>query len=502
MSGSRWQSALRRLRGESEPEPRTAAGGGPELEKRLDELDAVVEKVAPPADEMPLEPRKAVEQSHDEKARVATAPPRIYGEYDMGDRLTCPAEGITELVIETLADDARIRLTPDTGEIRVAVESDGWDSAQLVVEGERARLIGGTAERVEVPTGIAISVDEALGDVRVRGLDATLRFRAVEGDLRLENITGRVEVERVHADALVDDVAALRIGSCAGDLRFSGGELEVETIAGDARIERATSFRGAKVHGDLWVDRVEGDLELGVVHGDARLGEVGGAATLGLVAGDLRASNMRGGLTAGQTHGDAQLDGPFPGSSYTVTASGDVDIRLAAEDDVRLSVRALGRIRSNLSLIPNADGTPSFTATLGEGKTGITITCNGDLRIDAAGRGDAKRNWEKRWGSGGDPFADLSGLGDRIRQQVSASLAAAGINPETGEFNFSFGPGKVRGGRGRGPMPEPPRPPTPPTPPQPPRATMSSEQMAVLKMLEEGRITTEEADALLRALGA
>jgi DUF4097 and DUF4098 domain-containing protein YvlB len=497
MSASRWQSALRRWRGETQPQ---ATGGSQELEARLAEMDAVIEKIAPPTDEMPLEPRPPVEQNDDKKARSESAPALVYGEYDMGDRLTCPAAGITELVIETLADDARIRLTPDLTEIRITTESDGWESAQLIIEGERARLTGGIAERVEVPAGIAISIDEAVGDVRVRGLDTALRLETVEGDLRLENISGRVDVERVHADALVDDVAALHIGSCAGDLRFSGGDLEVGTIAGDARIERATAVRGAKIHGDLWVDRVEGHLELGLVHGDARLGEVGGAATLGLVAGDLRAANVRGGLTAGQTHGDAQLEGPFTGDSYTVTANGDVDIRLAAEDDVRLSVRALGRIRSNLSLIPNTDGTPSFTATLGEGKTAITVTCNGDLRIDAAGRGDAKRNWEKRWGPSGDPFADLSGLGDRIRQQVSASLAAAGINPETGEFNFSFGPGKVRGGRGR--APEPPRPPTPPAPPQPPRASMSHEQMAVLKMLEEGRITTEEADALLRALGA
>ena len=203
------------------------------------------------------------------------------------------------------------------------------------------------------------------------------------------------------------------------------------------------------------------------------------------------------GLTVGQVHGDAQLEGPFSSAqAYTVTANGDMDIRLAAEDDARLSVRALGRIRSNLSLTPNADGTPSFTATLGEGKTPIALTCNGDLRIDAAGRGEARRNWERRWGPSGDPFGELSGLGDRIRQQVSASLAAAGINPDTGEVNMNFGP-RGRGARGR--APEPPR---PPAPPQPPRAATSSEQMTVLKMLEEGRITPDEADALLRALGA
>lgn len=497
MSPGRLQSALRRLRGSAE-RPLTL-GASPELEARLDELDAVVASVAPPLDETIAEPWEPVTPEAPANERAAQPLRAIYGELDMGERLTCPAAGITELVIESMADDARIRLAPESAEIRVSVENDGWEAAQLVVEGERARLTGGTAERVEVPAGVAIVVDEALGDARVKGLDAALHFRSVEGDLRLEDLAGRVEVERLHSDALVDNVAALHLGACAGDVRFSGGKMEAETIAGDARIERASSFRAAKVHGDLWVDRVDGDLDLGAVHGDARLNAVAGAARLGLVAGDLRITSVAGGLTAGQVHGDAQLEGPFPGDGYTVTANGDVDVRLAAEDDVRLSVRALGRIRSNLSLIPNADGTPTYTATLGEGKTPVTIMCNGDLRIDAAGRGDPKRGWEKRWGPGGDPFSELSGLGDRIRQQVSASLAAAGINPETGEFNINIGSGKARGGRGRGPVPEPPR---PPTPPQAARPSTSSEQMAVLKMLEEGRITTEEADALLRALGA
>ena len=40
------------------------------------------------------------------------------------------------------------------------------------------------------------------------------------------------------------------------------------------------------------------------------------------------------------------------------------------------------------------------------------------------------------------------------------------------------------------------------TPPAAPRPEMSSEQMTVLKMLEEGRISPEEADSLLKALGA
>ena len=485
MKPSRWQSALRRLRGGAAPQ--SPGSAGPELETRLDEFEAVVASVAPPVEDVLPERKQSAARRRAQHA--------LEQEYDMGERLTCSAEGIAELIIETIADDARIRPVAEISEIRIMTGNDSWEDARLVVEGERVRVTGGTVARVEAPPGIAISIEEALGDLRAKGLRAPLRIQQVHGDLRLEDTTESVEVEALLADALLDNVAALRVVHCAGDLRFTGGELQAETVLGDTRVEAATSVRSVRVHGDVWVEKVEGDLEIGQIHGDARLNDIGGTATLDLVAGDLRASSIRGGLRAGHIHGDAQLIGPFTGAAgYTMSADGDVDIRLTADDNVRLSVRALGRIRSNLSLIPSADGTPAYTATLGEGATPVTITCNGDLRIDAVGRGAAKRNWEKRWGPGGDPFAELSGLGDRIRQQVSASLAAAGINPETGEININVGPGKTRAGRGR--APEPPR------APQPPRQTTTSDQMTVLKMLEEGRITPEEADALLRALGA
>jgi len=58
------------------------------------------------------------------------------------------------------------------------------------------------------------------------------------------------------------------------------------------------------------------------------------------------------------------------------------------------------------------------------------------------------------------------------------------------------------GGRGRPRSPKGPRPPRPPGPerPRPPSAT-TEEQLAVLRMVEEGKITPGEADMLLKALG-
>jgi len=149
-------------------------------------------------------------------------------------------------------------------------------------------------------------------------------------------------------------------------------------------------------------------------------------------------------------------------------------------------------------LTPSPDGTPVFTAVLGRGSGRLSVTGGGDVRISQAGSegrpGVASGNWND--------------LGERIRQQVTASLTAAGINPETGELNWApFGPGRgPKGARGR-----------PPEPPPASRAgtgsagaarqaagpqgPTSEEQLVILKMVEAGTISAEEAEILLKALG-
>lgn len=422
----------------------------------------------------------------------------------MSTVLTVPAEGITEVVVDGVASDAKIRSFAELTEIQVQVGRDGPPAGELVVEGDKVRLTKGFAVRIDVPQGVAVTAEEASGDLKVAHFAGVLRIGSVHGDLRAEDVSGRIEIEQILADVRAEEVAEMQVGSCEGDFRFSGGDLHMQTLHGDMRATDAGSVQVVTVHGDLWLERLAGSVSVEAAHGDARLVEIQGAAGVGMVAGDFRAANVAGALKVGQVHGDAQLEGPFPAAEgYAVSAFGDAAIRLTAQDDVRLTVKALGRIRSNLQLTPSADGSTTYTATVGEGKASVALTANGDLRVEAAagGREDVRGPWDRRRGRGDDPFADLSGLGERIRQQVTASLAAAGINTETGEIDMNLGFGRVRAGRGRAPeTPRPPRPPEPPKPAQTPQ--MSGEQLTVLKMLEEGRISPEEADSLLKALGA
>ena len=92
-----------------------------------------------------------------------------------------------------------------------------------------------------------------------------------------------------------------------------------------------------------------------------------------------------------------------------------------------------------MPLTPAADGSPTYSVVVGQGAGRVNLTAAGDVRIVQAGATNASTGWERRGRAGGDHFAELSNLGDRIRQQVTASLASAGINIETGEMNLGRG---------------------------------------------------------------
>jgi len=414
----------------------------------------------------------------------------------VSEHATIPVQGATHVIIDELARDAQVWGAADATDIQVTYQSAGSERAAVFnVEGDAIRLPRTLVQRITLPAALAVTVKRAAGDLHIRGLTGEVSAEAVHGDLRLGGLGGTTRIARVDGDLRADDVADLRLlGNCAGDLRFeTSGNLEAETIAGDVRISDAGAIRLNRVHGDLWAERLGGALQVERVSGDVRLNEIGGPVSLRALHGDLRAISLTGGLSAPQVQGDAILQGTVaPGVSYALNADGDISILLPAEADARLTVRAHGRIRSDVQLTPAADGAPAFSATVGQGSGRISLTSAGDIRIVQAGVNATHAAADVR---GPTTPEDLRTLGDRIRQQVTASLAAAGITVEGG----GMGGRHPRGGRpGR---PAPPMPPMPPAPPRPPAPPAPDEELRILKMVERGTITAEQAEVLLKALG-
>jgi hypothetical protein len=409
----------------------------------------------------------------------------------MSDLKSFSAAGIHHLIIEQMASDASMEGVPDSDVFKAAYQSDtGEDEQVFHVEGDVARISGVRVTHLAAPADTVITVKTARGDLRVQKLAADVNLEVIEGSLRLLDLSGAVRVAQVSADLRSQGVADLRLmGSCGGDLRFHDGEhLAAESIAGDVRVQNLGEARLGRVRGDLWVDRMRGALQVSRVEGDVRLAQVAGAVSLRAVAGDLRASALTGGLSAIQVSGDAILQAPYGASErYSLTAQGDIVLVLPSDADARVGLRAAGRIRSDAPLVHSSDGTAAYIATLGRGTAQFNLTAGGDLRIvqgDGATQGKARTSTPH----------DLGDLGERIRRQVNASLVAAGISVR-GETGWSSG-------RER---PRPPREPRTSRTPGPEQSrspgVSAEEQMAVLKMVGEGKITPEEADLLLRTLG-
>ena len=307
----------------------------------------------------------------------------------MSEHATIPVQGATHVIIDELARDAQVWGAADATDIQVTYQSAGSERAALFsVEGDAIRLPQVLVQRITLPAALAVTVKRAAGDLHIRGLTGEVNAEAVHGDLRLGGLGGTARIARVDGDLRADDVADLRLlGNCAGDLRFeTSGNLEAETIAGDVRISDAGAIRLNRVHGDLWAERLGGALQVERVSGDVRLNEIGGPVSLRSLHGDLRAVGLAGGLSAPQVQGDAILQGAVaPGANYALNAEGDISVLLPAEADARLTVRAHGRIRSDVQLTPAADGAATFSAVVGQGSGRISLTSAGDVRITQAG---------------------------------------------------------------------------------------------------------------------
>jgi DUF4097 and DUF4098 domain-containing protein YvlB len=175
------------------------------------------------------------------------------------------------------------------------VEIVGWDRAEVEVSGTAAQNV----ERVDVTgDGAHTSIhvvsrskgswdadDDAHLTVHVPAksavhatlVSANFKLSGTQGDLSLRTVSGNVTGEaggNVHADTVNGNITlnagaarAIEVSTISGniDLRGGGGEVDVTTVSGDAKIELGTLSRGRfkSVSGDFVVGlSLDADAEI------------------------------------------------------------------------------------------------------------------------------------------------------------------------------------------------------------------------------------------------
>lgn len=169
---------------------------------------------------------------------------------------TLASQGLERVHIDGGAGEVRIRASADDQihvHVRLSRSDSGWFSAKptfetLNLDSERAgktlnlKVEGknfGEDWDVELPAGLAVSVDSGVGDVRIEG---------VSGDIEVDHGVGDVRIT-----ASAEDIAAIDLDSGVGSTRVIGGDAKASrrTLVGsDVKWEGAGHQH---IHADVGV---------------------------------------------------------------------------------------------------------------------------------------------------------------------------------------------------------------------------------------------------------
>lgn len=351
----------------------------------------------------------------------------------------------------------KIKIESIDGDLSVV----GWEGEDILIKADENELIleqNGDEVLLSCPDDVSVRIPR----------NAFLFIQRVGGDAALRGVMGNIEIKKIDNDLSIRDV----------------GSIAIDTIQADL------SLRGAK--GNLYIKNAGGDVSIRDVEGDI---------TLDSVADDLALRGARGNVKVNVGEDIIVYLEPKADSEYSITAGDDILLVLSPNANATLNLHG-DKIDVDWPGIENGEDVIERGITLGDGSARITLNAGGDIRVT----NDANAgNSADEFGNFAGLNFDWSGFGERISRQVEQATARAAkraeeaarraerhverqarrwrTNVNVGRWNWDFNPQNV---------------PPPPSPPSEP--VSEDERMAILKMLQEKRITAEQAEQLLNAL--
>lgn len=455
------------------------------------------------------------------------------------------AAGVRELTLERVAGDLR---TGGVGSLAVEQVAGDVRVAELAARLSAGR-VGGDL-RLKGATGATITVGSVAGDLELGGPSGTLQAAEIGGDCTLSGDCERVHVGQVGGDCTLAAVATLKVGAVRGDLEVAhaSSTVEVGSVSGDTRF--------MALDGTLELGDVAGDLDLRARFSPASKARirVGGDASIQLlgvpnltlsavVQGELR------GVSASSGGGTKRISLVYGAGAASLELNVGGDLRISAEARPGSSSSSSGmgggseferdwaELGRELGALGHELGAEIAAALSNEGVAGGAAWAEevarkveeqarriqaraeeqarraaARARGDAPGRVHVKIN-EREWQL--DPER-LERIKDQARRAAADGLAGALEAVERALGRMRVPPAS----------PEPPSPAAPTAAPTPPTvatpvtgqtirieheaaspapavapAEIERERETILRMIAEGRISPEEGDLLLEALG-
>lgn len=293
---------------------------------------------------------------------------------------------------------------------------------------------------------------------------------------------GSLEVRSAHGALQIRDVA---------------GSVQIGAVYSACHVRRVETLHIEKAQGEVTLREVGKEVTVGSAGGSLYLREIGGPITVGEVGGELLGRDIPHGITVGRVGGNLAVRSRFEaGTSSTFRVDGSALFRVLPGAGVRFVLPAEIPLRL-------AQGMEAFTegkhkvVIIGDGAAVVQIEQAASVRIKP--RDDYPLEDEAIFA-----FAAAEGLdehvhhlseriSEQVRSQVGRHLSAAQRRIERAQRRAERAAQRARraglqfssalGG-----------------PPPASEPVSDQERLMILKMLEEGKITVEQAQELLDAL--
>jgi hypothetical protein len=415
-----------------------------------------------------------------------------------------------EILIESVSGDLSVR---------------GWDTPQVAAGGDveglemqaqedRVTLSCSGDLDVRLPAGAALTIENVAGDASLKLLEDGLVIGTISGDADLRSVSS-VKIERVHGDLAIKSASdSVTIDTVDGDadLRSVQGPVRIDTVAGNLELQAVEGDISASAEGNL-------RLRLPTVLGDNYTLEAAGnlyaylpedaALHLKLVSrGEVIKVRLP---DSSKTYQQEEMDLPLgdgTGGVMSLTADGSIflfierawgggvdEVGLPEDLGRQIAEQMNSQIQSQMEEVSRRLNEQMGRLSEQLGKAGFSPEQTGRIVEDAmrVSERETARAQEKM---------------RRAQEKLERKLEAARRKAETKAQSQDRRTRRSWGFDWFSP-PTPPRPPsapTPPaapwapTPPEPPEQVSEEERLMILRMLEQKKISLEEADRLLSAL--
>lgn len=240
-------------------------------------------------------------------------------------------------------------------------------------------------QRITTSATPHITIEACGGDLAISGaaeLEVLFDFDA-DGDVQREG-------ESLHARSGGDCSIACPPGSSitvqtvggdfsAADLK---GTLAVAEARSDASVRSAGVVTFTSVGGDLSVRDLTGELHVEKVSGDLEVRRIDGKLSVSAIGGDLSARSLESGFDIAHVGGDASIETELePGKTYRVNTDGDLTLRVPSATDAHFTLKAGGEIERGIEFDTWEGNSHAGQGKIGGGEAQVKLSAGGDLTL-------------------------------------------------------------------------------------------------------------------------